>query len=189
MSKQGLCLLTFGSLCVLGVLMMTGCAGMAGPGLGIASIPVPVSPVLQNAAEDAAWERERYGKVPILDPIEDGHVAAIDEPSDDLVLRQLERVRKTTGTVPFLDSTYRNDIRIMKVRIADYVDEPRFFPMVGPAQLHHSHWKCTVYFTQVTNVGWPIPHTLKNTDASEVLYIDLDHLHRVGGPQGEFSGN
>jgi hypothetical protein len=69
---------------------------------------------------------------------------------------------------------------MVKEKIADYVDPPRFYPLIGPAQLHHAHYKCTVYFTQVTRIGWPIPHTLKDEDAREVLYIDHNHFHMVG---------
>ena len=35
-------------------------------------------------------------------------------------------------------------------------------------------------FTEVTRVGWPVPHTLKDEDAQEVIYIDHNHLHMVG---------
>ena len=59
-------------------------------------------------------------------------------------------------------------------------DPPRHMPLVGPVQLHHAHYKCTVYFQEVTRVGWPVPHTLVDEDCQEVLYIDHDHLHMVG---------
>jgi hypothetical protein len=32
----------------------------------------------------------------------------------------------------------------------------------------------------VKRVGWPVPHTLVDDDAQEVIYIDHDHLHMVG---------
>ena len=74
----------------------------------------------------------------------------------------------------------RNNVRIVVEPIADYVDPPRVYPLIGPAQLHHAHYKCTVYFKEVTRVGWPIPYTTDNEDAEEVVYIDHDHLHLVG---------
>ena len=43
--------------------------------------------------------------------------------------------------------------------MADYIDPPRIIPLVGPAQFHHAHYKCIVYFTEVTHVGWPVPYT------------------------------
>jgi len=53
-------------------------------------------------------------------------------------------------------------------------------PLAGPVQLHHAHYKCTVYFQEVIHVGWPVPHTITNEDAREVVYIDHDHFHMVG---------
>ena len=166
-------------LTILFAVASTGCLTY-GPTLGYASIPVPVSPYFQGGYEDQAWEKERYRKVAILDPIEGEHFA-MDPPSDDQVVRQLEKIRPVSGAIPGLEITYRNIKGITKEKIADYVDPPRHFPLVGPAQLHHVHYKCTVYFEEVTRVGWPIPYTIKNEDAVEVFYIDLDHLHRVGG--------
>jgi len=56
----------------------------------------------------------------------------------------------------------------------------RVVPLIGPVQLHHAHYKCIIYYTQVTRVGWPIPHTLTDEDAQEVIYIDHNHFHMVG---------
>ena len=165
----------------LSLVATSGCVGVAGPTLGIASIPVPVSPYHQQQAEDHAYSKQRYEKVAILPPIMDDNHIALDPPSDDQVIRELEKVRPTAGSVPGLETTYRNVKGITKELIADYVDPPRHFPMVGPAQLHHAHYKCTIYFEEVTNVGWPIPHQVKTENGMEVVYIDKDHLHRVGG--------
>ena len=78
------------------------------------------------------------------------------------------------------DEVQRNNVRICKCKIADYVDPPRVYPLIGPAQLHHAHYKCTIYFEDTTRVGWPLPHTLHNAEAQEVIYIDHNHLHMVG---------
>ena len=170
----------FGML-ALAVATTSGCVGMTGPGLGLASIPIPVSPYHQQVAEDRAFEKLRYEKLAVLHPITEANHIALDPPSDDQVIRELEKVRPTAGSVPGLETTYRNVKGITKELIADYVDPPRHFPMVGPAQLHHAHYKCTIYFEEVTNVGWPIPHQVKTENGMEVVYIDKDHLHRVGG--------
>lgn len=158
----------------------TGCLTY-GPTIGVASIPVPVSPYFQHAYEDRAIEKERYSKVAILPPITETEHIAMDPPSDDEVIRQLEKIRPVSGAVPGTETTYRNVKGITKELIADYVDPPRVMPLVGPVQVHHAHYKCTVYFSETTNVGWPAPHTVKNDDAIEVFYIDKDHLHRVAG--------
>ena len=80
-------------------------------------------------------------------------------------------------------------MRIVKDKIADYIDPPRVYPLVGPAQLHHAHYKCTIYFTEVTRVGWPLPYTTSADDAQEVVYIDHDHLHMVGNVNTGASAN
>lgn len=140
--------------------------------------PIPVPPYFSKRVEDHLWERERYDRVPILDPI-DGDVTdtfAMDPPSDDQVMRALPSIE---GKIPFLSEVQRNNVRIVKELIADYVDEPRVYPLVGPAQMHHAHYKCTVYFDKVSRSNWPIPYTHQD-DSIEVVYIDKDHLHRVG---------
>jgi len=103
--------------------------------------------------------------------------SSMDEPSDDEVMRALEIVRPKQGG---LHELQLNNVRIVKEKVADYIDPPRFIPLVGPAQLHHARYKCTVYFDETLRVSWPIPHTLRNEDAVEVLYIDHNHVHRVG---------
>ena len=52
--------------------------------------------------------------------------------------------------------------------------------LLGPAQQHHAHYKCIVYYEDVKRVGWPVPHTLRDEEAQEVIYIDHNHLHMVG---------
>jgi len=167
---------------LLFALMSTGCVGVTAPAasLGVASIPVPVSPYFQQGYEDLHWENLRYNKVAIMEPVKNGQAVALDAPSDDQVIRALEKIRPVSGSIPFLETTHRNNIRITKELLADYLDSPTMVPLAGPAQIHHSHWRCTVYFTETVNVGWPIPQTLIDEEAQEVIYIDLDHLHRVG---------
>ena len=168
-------------LFALAIALSNGCVGITGPGLGIASIPLPVSPFFQQKAEDHAFENARYNKVAILPPITDENHIALDPPSDDEVIRALEQLRPVSGGVPGLEVTMRNIKGITKELIADYVDPPRHVPLVGPVQLHHAHYKCTVYFEEITQVGWPIPHQIKTEAGIEVIYIDKDHFHRVGG--------
>ena len=174
---------TMGCVGVLALMVAAtnGCVGVAGPGVGVASIPVPVSPYHQQQAEDNAYEKLRYGRVSVLPPIVDENHIALDPPSDDEVVRALNKIRPVDGSVPGLEVTMRNIKGITKELIQDCVDPPRVVPMVGPVQLHHAHYKCTVYFEEITQVGWPVPHQLKTTDGQETLYIDKDHFHQVGG--------
>ena len=165
----------------LAVLASAGCAGVAGPNLAVFGVPIPVSPYFQDKKEDEFWVKERYDRVPILGPLTSGGPAlALDPPSDDEIMRTLERAHPVEGGFPLLHEVQRNNVRIVKDKIADYVDPPRFYPLIGPAQQHHAHYKCTVFYTQVTRIGWPIPHTLKDEDAREVIYVDHNHFHMVG---------
>ncbi len=152
-----------------------------GPSLGILAYPIPVSPFYQKEKEDDFWMKERYDRVPIMGPITTGmEVVALDPPSDDEVMRAMEKAQPVQGTVPFLYVRNRNNVRIVKEKIADYIDPPRVYPLIGPAQQHHAHYKCTVYYEDIRRIGWPVPHTLVDEDAREVLYIDHNHLHMVG---------
>ncbi|MEM7782853.1 MAG: hypothetical protein AAF939_12350 [Planctomycetota bacterium] len=170
-------MMLFGALAVLN----TGCFYSTGPSLGILSVPIPVSPYFQKLQEDKFHIHERYARVPVLGPLTAGGPAeALDPPSDDEVWRALERARSVQGGFAFLNEVQRNNVTIIKEKIADYVDPPRVIPLIGPAQLHHAHYKCTVYFTERTIAGWPVPHTLLDEDAVEVIYIDHNHFHMVG---------
>ena len=171
-----------GVMMAMALVSASGCAtGGTGPNLGLLSYPIPVSPYFQKSLEDKWWNQKRYEKAPILGPITPSSPAiALDEPSDDEVMRALEDARGVQGGWPFLWERQRNNVRITKDLVADYVDPPRVYPLVGPAQLHHAQYKCTVYFNEVTRVGWPVPYTTVNDDAEEVLYIDHNHLHMVG---------
>ena len=85
---------------------------------------------------------------------------ALDPPSDDEVMRALEKARPVEGGWPMLYERNRNNVRIVKYKIADYVDPPRVYPLVGPAQQHHAHYKCIIYFEDVRHIGWPVPYTI-----------------------------
>jgi RNA polymerase sigma factor (sigma-70 family) len=54
----------------------------------------------------------------------------------------------------------REMVTITFERLDCRVDEPRFYPLVGPARLAHTHWKCTAYSDQRV----------------EVLYLDVEYL-------------
>jgi hypothetical protein len=163
-----------------GSLVSTGCMHL-GPNLGIFAVPIPITPFQQKQKEDKFWEHERYDRVPILGPLTSGaEIVALDPPSDDEVMRALEKAHPVEGGIPLLWERNRNNVRIVKEKIADYIDPPRQMPLVGPVQQHHAHYKCTIYYEDVRRVGWPVPHTLRDEDAREVIYVDHNHLHMVG---------
>jgi hypothetical protein len=173
----------------IGSLSTSGCYwGLAtlGPSLAPFSIPIPVSPYFQKKKEDEFWEHERYDRAPILGPITSGaNIVALDPPSDDEVMRALEKADGIQGGIPFLYERNRNNVRIVKKKIADYIDPPRVYPMIGPAQQHHAHYCCTIYYEDVRRIGWPVPHTLRDEDSREVIYVDHNHLHMVGNVDSE----
>ena len=104
-------------------------------------------------------------------------------------MRALERAKNVQGGVPLLHEIQRNNVRMVVEPLADYVDPPRVYPLIGPAQLHHAHYKCIIYYTEVTRVGWPIPYTTVDEDSQEVIYIDHNHFHRVGNVNDGAGGN
>ena len=105
-----------------------GCLATHGVSMGLLSVPIPVSPYHQTKAEDDNWVRERYSKVPILGPVAaGGPQVALDPPSDDEVMRAFLKAHPLQSGIPFLYDIQRNDVRIVKEKIADYIDPPLFF--------------------------------------------------------------
>lgn len=145
---------------------------------------IPVSPYYSQLIEDTYWEEERYGKVPVLDPVEgeNAPIACIDPPSPDEIYRAMPN--KAQGGLSFIAETSHNNVRMTVDPIVDKLEECRFYPMVGPARLHKCHYKCTIYFTKTLRSDWPIPFSHQD-ESVEVVYIDHDHLIRCAGPSVE----
>jgi hypothetical protein len=77
--------------------------------------------------------------------------------------------------LPYIYDVFREDVEVSAEKLVDRVDPPCYFPLIGLAQLHHCHWKCTVTFTEHIDVAFPCPFEIKRR-RSEVVYIDKDHL-------------
>ncbi len=91
------------------------------------------------------------------------------------------RVLRAMGppvTVPGLLETSRDDIRIVAERTVSKLDLPRFYPLVGLAQFHHSRWKCTVSYTETVRGSYPIAFRWTRP-MIHVVYLNADHLHSV----------
>ena len=144
--------------------------------------PVPVQPWVAERMQ-AKYEHKNDGRTPIMPPLRDGFPAPIceDPPSDGEVLRAMPRVARG---VPYAFEQFRDDIVIVKNRLVDKIDPPRFFPLVGPAQLHHCHWECIIYYTETVQSDYPFPTKVKK-QRTQVLYIDKDHLHLYVGSDPE----
>jgi hypothetical protein len=141
--------------------------------------PIPVQPWVAERM-DQKYNHRNDGRVPIMPPIRDGYPPPIceDPPSDAEVLRAMPRVARG---VPYIYEEFRDDIVIVKNRLVDKIDPPRFFPLVGPAQLHHCHWECVIYYTETIQSDYPFPQYTKKNRV-QVMYIDKDHLHLYVGP-------
>lgn len=164
---------------ILAPLGLTGCFPHFTPwSMGIYT-PIPVMPWVTERMEEKYCYRNDY-RTPILPPIREGSPPPLceDPPDDAQVLRAMVRVARG---VPYVYEEFRDDIEIVKERLVDRIDPPRFFPLVGPAQLHHCHWKCTVYYMETVESAWPFSFQCKRQRV-EVVYIDKDHLHAYPGP-------
>jgi len=137
-----------------------------------------IQPWVTERMEEKYLHQNDY-RTPIMPPIREGFPPplCVDEPSEQEVLRAMPHVK---NGVPFFYEEFRDDIEIVCEKLVDKIDPPRFFPLVGPAQLHHCHWKCTIYYTETVQSSMPYPVYLKKRRV-EVVYIDKDHLHAYVG--------
>jgi hypothetical protein len=145
--------------------------------------PIAVQPwVTENLERKYLWNKVDFRTV-VMPPIREGFPPPVceDPPDDAAVLRALEDV---TRGVPYVYEEFRDDIEIITERIVDRIDPPRFYPLIGPAQLHHCHWKCTVYYVGTYESGWPFPVRIRRPRV-QVVYIDKDHLHLFPGGSPE----
>ncbi|MEM7317100.1 MAG: hypothetical protein AAF497_28535, partial [Planctomycetota bacterium] len=117
--------------------------------------------------------RETYKRHALPGGVVNSKADTMDPPSDQEIMRVVES-QKTTEELIQGDSKPRS-VRIVKEKIADYVDPPREYPLVGSAQLHHAHYKCTVYFDEGND---PTRHAT-DEDLTQVVYVDATHLIRV----------
>ncbi len=137
--------------------------------------PIPVPPwVTENLERKYIWNKTDFRTV-VMPPIRDGFPPPVceDPPDEATVLRALRDVARG---VPYIYEEFRDDIEVITERIVDRIDPPRFYPLIGPAQLHHCHWKCTVYYTETVESGYPFAVRLRRPRV-QVVYIDRDHLH------------
>lgn len=141
--------------------------------MGIAT-PIPVQPWMADQVEAKMQNPSDHNTV-ILPPIPPGYRPLCEDPPDRAtILRAMPPVARG---VPYIYEEFRDDLDFTVERLVDSIDPPRFFPLVGPAQLHHCHYKCTVYYTETRQSDWPIPFFVKKRRV-EVVYIDRDHLHQ-----------
>ena len=150
------------------------CSGCQPFSMGIFT-PIPVQPWMADRVEERLQNQSDW-KTVILSPIPPGYRPLCEDPPDKAtVIRAMPPVARG---VPYVFEEFRDDIDVTVELMVDQIDPPRFFPLVGPAQLHHCHYKCMVYYTRrPSSPDWPIPFQTKKRRV-EVVYIDRDHLHQ-----------
>ena len=62
-------------------------------------------------------------------------------------------------------------------KIVDKADPVKVYPLAGPCQLVHKHYKCTVYYDELSWSDHPVPSNHVDHKV-EVVYIDKDFLRR-----------
>ena len=161
---------------------MSGCIPYS---MGLAT-PIPVPPWVTERMEEKYCYKNDF-RTPILPPIREGFPppACEDPPDPQAVLRALPH---PVRGIPYIYEEFRDQTEIVTERIVDKIDPPRFFPLVGLAQLHHCHWKCTLYYIETIESMWPFPYRCV-TPRVQVMYIDKDHLHLYpcGTPEAQRS--
>lgn len=96
---------------------------------------------------------------------------SLEAPTDEDVLRAVNRAMyKDRRPAP------GKSVRIVKEKTATYVDPPQSYPLIGKAQQHHVHYKCTVHFEDSTG---------KQT--TEVVYIDRNQFHIAAAEWDEWN--
>jgi hypothetical protein len=159
--------------------LTSGCINPLGMGV---FTPIPMQPWVADRISERLCNKNDF-RTPILPPIPPGHRPLCEDPPDKAeVLRAMPRV---TRGVPYFYEEHRDDIEVQVEKIVDVIDPPRFYPLIGPVQLHHCHWKCTVYYNETISSSYPFPFQCKRRRV-EVVYIDKDHLHQcVAGPDAQ----
>jgi hypothetical protein len=151
------------------------CTGLAGCNpfsMGIFT-PIPVQPWMIDQVEARMQNPSDYNTV-ILPPIPPGYRPLCEDPPDRAaILRAMPAVARG---IPYIYEEFRDDVDFTVERLVDTIDPPRFFPLIGPAQLHHCHYKCTVFYNETLQSDYPIPFLTRKRRV-EVVYIDRDHLH------------
>lgn len=139
----------------------------------------PILPSQQQRLEEDI-DREEKDRVPILDPVpgEFAPPPCLDPPSEAEIWAKVPKFRN--GSAPFYE-VQRNNARFVVEKIGESVDPCKVYPLAGPCQLVHCHYKCTIYFDELYWSDYPIPYHYRDPRV-EVVYIDKDYLRRCGGP-------
>jgi hypothetical protein len=140
------------------------------------AVPIPPWAVERLEEKDSCKNDFRR---PIMPPIREGYsVECAAEPDEALVLRR--GVPPLPAGLPFCE-VQREIVHLESKKVGDKIDPPRFFPLVGPARLHHLHYECRVTFA-VTLRLTGLPGAEWKWRCEQVVPLDTDHLHLEPAP-------
>ncbi len=144
---------------------------------GSVPAPIPVPPWTAERIEKRMCDPER---TPVMPPILPGAapVFCMDPPSEAEIIDALPHVIRG---VPFICEEFRDNFTFVVEKIVDQIDPCTYVPLLGPAQLHHCHYKCIAYYTETLQSAYPFPYKCVK-DRVQVVYIDKDHFHLCVGP-------
>ena len=101
------------------------------------------------------------------------------KPTPEAILESLaKREKHEPKSIVGLYEKNRDEFQFEVTKIKDEVLPQREYPLVGPAKLHRLHFKCKVTFSETIRSSWPIAHSV-NDQREDVVYLTMDHLHRV----------
>lgn len=137
-------------------------------------LPVPVPQIIGDNIQE--HKEKDYSEVPIMPPVHDyAPVFCMDPPSEYDIVRAMVKPSHP-GNIPYLYERHYNNMQFVVEKLVDSIDDCRFYPLVGPAQLHHCHYKVTVYYDRIRYSFYPFSWWVQDEDV-EVIHIDKNHLH------------
>jgi hypothetical protein len=134
----------------------------------------PAAPSVPEVAEEKYVHKNDF-RTPLVPPIKPGGPPPMceDAPDEARILRAWPHL--TRGIPPFFEEK-RDNIQIVTELLVDKIDPPKHFPFIGKAQLHHCHWKISIYYDETIESNYPFPFRCTRPRV-QVIYMDLDHLH------------
>jgi hypothetical protein len=125
------------------------------------------------------YDKRLQQRAAILPPILPGQPIPTceDPPSEEEIVRALPKVKRG---IPFITEEFRDDFEFDIQKVVDSIDPCTYFPLVGPAQLHHCHYVVTVRWKERKKSDQPWAYWVEN-ERTEVLQMDKDHLHLCVG--------
>lgn len=108
-----------------------------------------------------------------------GPVLLLDSPAPEDVFRRLVFSELSNDVVQPTWDQWQNASMVLEL-MAEYTNPVRVYPLIGPAQLHHAYFKCTITYNDAADQGRRAPGRGVDLPDWQVYYVDYRHLHQVG---------